>query len=73
MEHSVDVSHKRNAVVRKAQNELLQRVVVQTDSGEQNDINVQIEFPSDALNGGRLSGSRSSILWYEMANKLIEE
>ena len=55
MEHSVDVSHKRNAVVRKAQNELLQRVVVQTDSGEQNDINVQIEFPSDALNGGRLS------------------
>ena len=55
MEHGVNVFHKRDAVFGKARNELLQRAVVQTSSRERNDVNIQIEFPSDTLNGGRLS------------------
>ena len=63
MECGVDVLHKRNAVFGDVRNKLLQRIVVQTESRERNDIHVQIEFSSDALNKGRLPGSRSSILW----------
>ena len=46
----------------KVRNELLQRIVVQTSARERNDINVQVEFPGDALNKRGLSGSGSSIL-----------
>ena len=34
MEHGVDVFHKRNAVFRKARNEFLQGVAIQTGLGE---------------------------------------
>ena len=59
----------------KVRNELLQRIVVQTDSRERDDVNVQIEFPGDTLNEGRLSGSGSSILrrnksWNDVNNNV---